>query len=229
MTSLLSDSIRCVAFDAVGTVIYPTPSVSQVYANIAARHGSKLSAAEIRSRFESAMSVFDDDSAANDFQTSEQRETELWREVVGRVLTDVESADACFDELFDWFGRVEAWAVFPDVARTLAGLREQNLTLAIASNFDSRLHAVCNGLPELADIRIRVVSSEVGYRKPSAEYYNRLARACGCQPAEVLMVGDTPTNDVEGATAIGMPAVLIDRSRDTALPGRISSLKQILD
>ena len=229
MTSMLSDSIRCVAFDAVGTVIYPTPSVSQVYADIASRHGSKLSEAEIQSRFGTAMSVFDEDSAANDFQTSEQRETELWREVVGRVLTDVESADACFDELFDWFGRVEAWAVFPDVAATLAGIRERHLTLAIASNFDSRLHAVCDGWAELADIRIRVVSSEVGYRKPSAGYYNRLAQACGCQPAEILMIGDTPANDVEGATAIGMPAVLIDRTRDAALPGRIGSLTQILD
>lgn len=226
---ILHPSIRYIAFDAVGTVIYPTPPVAEVYATIAARHGSNLSEVEIRSRIGLAMTIFDDDSVASDFKTSEQRERELWRDVVGAVLTDVATIEHCFDELFSWFGQVEAWSVFPDVRPALAMIRKHGLGVALASNFDSRLHSVLEGLPELADVAIRVVSSEVGYRKPSVHYYNRLADACGCRPCEVLMVGDTPTNDVEGAVAAGMRGILIDRAREPALPARVSSLTQILD
>ena len=225
---IIDPNTKAVAFDAVGTVLYPEPSVSAAYASVATRHGSELTEQDIRSRFGPAMAVFDDDSQANDFRTNESQERLLWEQVVTRVLTDVDDVTSCFDELWEWFGRPEAWRVFDDVAETLEALRSRGLSIAIASNFDHRLHAVCEGLPEVATISKRVVSSEVGYRKPSAGYYNRLAEVCGVLPQQVLMVGDTPTNDIEGARAVGMRAVLVDRSRDADLPDRVSSLKQIL-
>ncbi len=224
----MADSpIQVVAFDAVGTLIYPWPSVAEIYADIARRYGSKLTQVEIRNRFPAAMVAFDNDSAANNFKTSEVRERELWQAVVTAVLTDVNSIDECFGELFDRFASADAWRMFDDVSETLNLVAARGLRVVIASNLDSRLHPVCDAFEQLRSIKTRCVSAEVGFRKPSRDYYDRLVAMCGCDAQNVLMVGDTPTNDFLGAIDAGLQAVLIDRDKKADLPNRISSLRQI--
>ena len=44
----------------------------------------------------------------------------------------------------------------------------------MASNFDSRLHAVCEGHHVLHRISRRVVSSEIGHRKPGPQFFQAL-------------------------------------------------------
>jgi putative hydrolase of the HAD superfamily len=50
-------------------------------------------------------------------------------------------------------------------------------------------------------------------------------------PHDVMMVGDSLTNDVRGARAVGIDAVLVDRSGRHAQAGvpRVRSLVQVLD
>ncbi len=225
---MAENQIRVVAFDAVGTLIYPQPSVAQVYFDIAQRHGSRLAKADIESRFNDAFRVFDRDNQANHFRTSETRERELWREVVAAVLPDVDSPGDCFEELFEWFASVDAWRLFDDVEATFQTLRDLGVEIAIASNFDYRLHGICDGFVELEPVRVRCVSSEVGHRKPSRGYYDALATMCECDPSAILMVGDTLLNDVEGAILAGMQAVLIDRDEESVFPQRIGSLRQVV-
>ncbi|MFK7820732.1 MAG: HAD family hydrolase [Planctomycetaceae bacterium] len=225
----MNTAIKCVAFDAVGTIIDCEPSVSAIYAEVASNFGSHMSATDVGKKLGTAMAVFDEDSAEHDFRTTEAREFELWKEVVRRVVDDVDRFDEFFDELHERFGQPDVWRLCDNVASTFEALQQQGITVAIASNFDGRLHKVCDAYPELADISIRVISSEVGYRKPSLGYYNGLTEACGCPANEILMVGDTPLNDDDGAVAAGLNAVLVDRTRDADLPQRISCLSQIVE
>ncbi len=220
---------RFVAFDAVGTVIYCDPSVAAIYADVAAAHGSLLSETDVGKRLKSAMSVFDEHDANEGCATTEEQEYKLWREVVSRVVDDVDDFPAFCDELPERFAQAEVWGVYDDTASTFTALHERGVGIVIASNFDKRLHGVCDAYPELAAISNRVISSEVGFRKPSVQYYNALVEACGCTPQEMLMVGDTPSNDVEGAIAAGLNAVLIDRTQDSDLPKRINSLHQVVE
>jgi putative hydrolase of the HAD superfamily len=55
-------------------------------------------------------------------------------------------------------------------------------------------------------------SVELGARKPEREAYERVARAIGTQPARILFFDDVADN-IEGARAVGMPAILV-RSPD---------------
>ena len=51
----------------------------------------------------------------------------------------------------------------------------------------------------------------------------------GVEPVDTLFVGDNLDLDIEGAAAVGMPAVLIDRnSRFPAHRDRIVSLRELL-
>jgi putative hydrolase of the HAD superfamily len=88
--------------------------------------------------------------------------------------------------------------------------------LVVASNWDSSLPDVLEraGLAPLLD---GVVSSAMaGSTKPAPEVFREALRQAGAEPAEALHVGDSLENDIAGARALGMRAVLIER--DGAAP-----------
>jgi FMN phosphatase YigB (HAD superfamily) len=66
-------------------------------------------------------------------------------------------------------------------------------------------------MAELKSIERRVISSEVGRRKPDEGFYRALLGSCGCRCDELLLVGDDPINDVGAARQVGIRAVQIDR------------------
>jgi len=210
--------IRCVAFDAVGTLIYPSPSAAEAYHRFAVKFGSRLPAEEIARRFRAAFRATErgeidggNDGQPHRLATSEEIEFQRWKAIVTQVIDDIADGDACFADLFRHFALPASWGSFGDVAETLERLRRGGIRIALASNFDGRLHIVSDGIPEIRDISCRVISSEVGYRKPSPEFFAALLEKCECRSDELLMVGDDRENDSDGAGTIGIPAVLINR------------------
>ena len=147
----------------------------------------------------------------------------------------------CFEALFQHFADPAHWRCYDDVAETLHALQASGLKIVLASNFDQRLHAVCDGLPELSPASQRIISSEVGWRKPARQFFEIVCQRTACAPEEVLFVGDDALNDIQGATMAGMPAAWIDRRHeppgavDVAMPPnaaanvwRIGSLKDLI-
>jgi hypothetical protein len=64
-----------------------------------------------------------------------------------------------------------------------------------------------SALPDTPDAVI--LSYEVGLVKPDPAIFRLVCDRLGFRPAEILFVGDTPSADVEGPRAIGIPAMLI--------------------
>jgi len=61
-----------------------------------------------------------------------------------------------------------------------------------------------------------VVSSECRFRKPARQFFLELLKVSGvAYPNEILMIGDSLVNDVYGAVAAGLHAVLVDRKTET--------------
>lgn len=231
-STLAVQGVRAVAFDAVGTLLHPVPPAGHVYFEAAQRHGSRYTQDEIGRRFRAAFRETEKESPGGSevepWTTSELFERERWKTIVERVIDDIRTTDVCFEELFAYFARPQAWRVFDDVPAVLQRLKNCQVSIAIASNFDGRLHHVLDGLPALCHVACRVISAEVGYRKPSRQFYDALLRATGSTPAELLMVGDDLDNDVLGARTSGIQALLIDRAHAGVWsPSSISSLEQL--
>ena len=221
------DQIDGIVLDAVGTLITPTPSVADAYAEAASRQGVELDRAEIRARFRT---TFGDDSIQGDrgiYSTDEDVERRRWRAIVAGVLPEVPDPDGAFDELWDHFGRPEAWRCFPDVAPAVEAILEAGLRVRIGSNFDSRLRGVIAGLPELAPIADDpVISSEVGFRKPHRSFFGAVVDRFDLPPERILSVGDDLENDVLGARRAGVRALYLDRGGE--LPGGVESVPDLL-
>lgn len=208
------DSIAGVVFDAVGTLIRPEPSVAEAYTAAARRQGVELDAAAVKARFQHHFHSDPVDGPNGPLSTDEATERRRWRGIVSKVLPEVPDPDRIFEELWIHFGRAEMWRAFPDAAETIQALQEAGLDVWIGSNFDSRLRPVVAGLPELADLASKlIVSSEVGFRKPHAQFFHSACERMGLRPDQVLCVGDDLENDVHGAHRAGLSGLYLDRGR----------------
>lgn len=240
----MAGAVRWIAFDAVGTLIFADPPVHLAYYRAGKRYGSRMRPEEVRARFRECFArrgrstsssaepmgnaVSSEASGSAAASCSEASEREFWKQVVAEVLHDISDPGACFEELFEHFACPQSWQVFADVEETLAEARRRGIGLAIASNFDARLHAVCDGLPEIAAIERRCVSSEIGHRKPDAAFYQRLLTDCGCEPQDLVMIGDEFDSDVAAPRNMGIRALHLDRTAPRA-GERLSSLTELWD
>lgn len=123
-----------------------------------------------------------------------------------------------------------AFIVFPEVPAVLRRVKEAGFRTAVVSNWMCGLTHFCAELG-LGDCLDHVISSaDFGAAKPDPAIFVEACRLLGTAPARTLHVGDTMLDDVEGARAAGLRAVLLDRSK---LPDRpresVSSLEGILD
>ena len=196
------ERVRALFFDVGGTLMRPYPSVGAVYASIASRHGIVTSADEMECAFRESWAAL----KRPGLTVSRKG---WWRELVFRTLG--QGNQACFDELFEAFARPDAWRVFPDVEDTLREARRRRLHVGIISNWDERLRLLLDRIGLARHFDSITVSCEVGAEKPTAEIFLAAVRAANVRSDEAIHIGDSYDEDVRGAEAVGMSAILVDR------------------
>ena len=78
----------------------------------------------------------------------------------------------------------------------------------------------------LADVHL-IPTVDLGCPKPQRDAYLAACDQLGTVPADTLMVGDSLTNDVQGARKAGLYALHLDRAGDGDLSS-LSALKEVL-
>ena len=156
----------------------------------------------------------------------------FWRSFVQEVLSRVGGGalpEELLDELVAHFHRQESWSLYPEVVEVLEALRERGLKLLVVSNWDSTLPALLDRLDLTRHFDGVVVSALVGVSKPAREIFDTALSLAGVAAHEALHVGDSPSEDYEGARNAGLPALLLDRA-GVARDGfeSIRSLQEIL-
>lgn len=232
----LIHQVRAVAFDAVGTVLFPVRPIAEVYADAIARHaGFRPDPAAVRSALWEQYRREEEADRLAGWATSEARERRRWSDIVTAVARavapDAGGADAVFAELYAHYARPDSWSVPADAAATFAALAGRGLTLALGSNYDTRLESVLAGTPALAPLSRHVlISSQVGWRKPSPRFFEAVTRELAVPAGDVLFVGDDVGNDYEGAMAAGMRALLLgpEGRHQVEAAGRIVSLSELV-
>jgi REG-2-like HAD superfamily hydrolase len=124
---------------------------------------------------------------------------------------DPETVRACAEAVIDEWGRCDNFSLYDDVTPCLSRLRAAGLKIGLVSNTNRNLADVLEHFALNEFVDAAVTSVEVGEMKPSPLIFATALAALGEPAVNVVMVGDSLEDDVRGALACGLSAVLIDR------------------
>jgi putative hydrolase of the HAD superfamily len=117
--------------------------------------------------------------------------------------------------------------LFSDVIPTLERLKADGYRICIVSNWDYGLHRVVDRLG-IASYFDHILASLVeGVEKPNPELFQIALQRANVLADEVIHIGDNPIDDIEGAHAAGISALLLVRTGASDPNRTISSLSQL--
>jgi putative hydrolase of the HAD superfamily len=227
------ENIDAVLLDGLGTLVALEPPWPALVERVRDVHGVELSLADAERAFGAEIAYYRahhhegrDLSALVDLRRrcAEVLRAQLPPRVMGALSLE-QLTTAMLDAL--------RFVAYPDAPAALARLRARGLTLVVLSNWDVSLPGVLRsvGLDGLVDGV--VTSAEVGYPKPAPEMFAAALALAGCVPGHAVHVGDSLDQDVHGALAAGVRAVLLRRGDAEHLESpagvpRIASLAELL-
>jgi HAD superfamily hydrolase (TIGR01549 family) len=215
--------LRAIIFDVDFTLAQPGPDLgADGYRRLGARYGLDLDPARY------------DDARRGALDTLEhhpelEHDEEIWVLFTQRIIEGMGGRGdtyACAAEMTRAWEHADHFELFDDVLPTLADLRSRGLRLGLLSNTARDLDAFVAHHSLEVDA---VLTSRVhGKTKPHEAIFRRMLELLGVSAAEAAMVGDSPEDDIDGALAVGIHAVLIDRDdRHPGVPGRLTDLRAL--
>jgi putative hydrolase of the HAD superfamily len=116
---------------------------------------------------------------------------------------------------------------FPEVLPALERLADAGHVLVIVSNWDCSLPDWLGPAGLLDHVAGVVTSADVGAAKPDPRVFERGLDLAGARPQEAVHVGDSLENDVAGARALGIRAVLV--ARDGPAPDGVEAVRSLAE
>jgi putative hydrolase of the HAD superfamily len=208
--------VRAVFFDIGGTLVYPHPSFPGLLAQVCREDGLAVTPQDAQ-RVEPAVwaRIAQRQDAGRGFSLSPERSQAFWLWVYQVFLEelgyDEVSRDSLPGRLYRTFTRIESYRLYDDALPTLARLKGEGFALGVISNWEGWLARLMAHLEIAHYFDVSVVSGQAGIEKPDPEIFLRALNAANVRPEEALHVGDNPRDDVEGAQAVGIRGVLLDR------------------
>jgi len=199
--SIAFAQIKVITFDVGGTLIDPFPSVGQVYASVARESNFPCPPPhELTATFSKVWK----NKVGFDYSVN------AWASLVDEVFGTTLPPNV-FQAMYDRFKKADAWMIYPDVRSTLQALRDRGYRIAVISNWDDRLPPLLDALGLGEFFEPVVLSVHAGATKPSPQIYKRALSLLNAEASAVLHIGDSLEEDVNGAQAVGMQALLLDR------------------
>lgn len=140
----------------------------------------------------------------------------LFKEALGAIGFDLPKDVIDHIVALDHSAYSNSLSVDPVVLETLDRLRTDGKRLGLVSNITLLPHLIREDLERMglsSRLDATVFSSEVGVRKPDPRIFREALERLGSVPAETVFVGDRLYDDVSGAQAVGMRAVLTKQFR----------------
>ncbi|MBD2017182.1 HAD family hydrolase [Microcoleus sp. FACHB-53] len=209
---------KVIFLDAVGTLFGVRGSVGEVYSAIAQRYGVQVPIDPLNQAFVQAFANTNPPVFPGCYPDEiPQCEFEWWRVIAQRtfqqvgVLHQFVDFDDFFDQLYNYFATAEPWFIYPDVLPALQAWQRIGIEMGIVSNFDSRLDYVLDALNLKEFFTSITVSTQAGVAKPDSRIFSIALQKHLCEPQEAWHIGDSFTQDFQGAKAAGIRAILLER------------------
>jgi putative hydrolase of the HAD superfamily len=203
------ERLRAVLFDVDFTLAKPGPDLGpEGYRSLGARFGLELDPA----RYAQARAA----AVANLKRHPElEHDEEIWVAFTEEIVRGMGGggeggrAHTCAVEMTRRWERSENFELYEDALPTLDELRRHDLKLGLVSNTGRDLEAFVRH--HALEVDAAVSSRVHGKTKPDPSIFRAALELLFVAAEEAAMVGDSEEDDVQGALAIGMRALLLDR------------------
>jgi len=221
--------ISTVFFDVDFTLIYPGPAFQgEGYQAFCARHGMDVDPSRFAAAVRSASHILDrEQDAVYDPQIFVDYTAHIIRQMGGRGT----AVEACAAEIYDEWAACHHFVLYDEVPAALDLLAQQGLQLGLISNSHRCLESFQEHFELDSLIDFAISSSQHGYMKPHPSIFQAALKLAGVPAPEAMMVGDSLTQDIEGALRVGMSGVLVRRSEAEGehLAGHVPVITSLLD
>jgi HAD superfamily hydrolase (TIGR01549 family) len=199
--------LEAVLFDVDFTLVHPGPELGpEGYTRLGRRHGLVLDPVLYEPARAAAITSLKRHPEL-------RHDDEIWiaftEEIVRGMGGDREGARACAEEMTAAWEFHENFELYEDALPVLDDLRGYGLRLGLVSNTGRDLETFVAHHRLAVDVAIG--SRAHGFTKPAPTIFRAALDALAVEPQRTAMVGDSLEDDVEGATALGMKAILLDR------------------
>jgi HAD superfamily hydrolase (TIGR01549 family) len=200
-------TLRAVLFDVDFTLAKPGPDLGpEGYRRLGRRYGLELDPARYAEARTAALATIERHPEL-------RHEEELWFAFTERIVRgmggDSDAARELAVEMTRAWERSENFDLYDDVRPVLGELRAHGLKLGLVSNGGREIADFVSH--HALDVDCAVASRAHGWIKPHRSIFLAALDLIGVAPADAAMVGDSVEDDIEGANALGMRAILIDR------------------
>jgi HAD superfamily hydrolase (TIGR01662 family) len=217
-------TLQAVLFDVDFTLARPGPELGpEGYVRAGARHGLTLDP----SRYDRAR-----DAALVELKLHPNFEHDdtIWFAFTERIVRGMggtaPDAEACAIEITRGWERHENFELYEDTLPVLEVLRSAGLKIGLVSNSARDVGAFARH--HALEVDAGISSFQHGKTKPHASIFRAVLDLLEVTPEETVMVGDTVEDDIEGARAVGMRAILVDRlGRHPGFEPRIDDLRAL--
>jgi putative hydrolase of the HAD superfamily len=206
--------LRAVFLDIGETVMRPNPSWEAVYAMAFREFGVGVDIGDLRAALRRAYH-HGGWGMEEGFEPSEGTSFQRTVEIDGAAIAELglePMPEAFYRRLGELFMVTSHWHIFPDAYPALTALQERGLTVGAVSNWVWNLPELLHALDLVRHFDFIAASARIGFEKPHPRIFEWALEQAAVDPANVIHVGDHVDADIEGARAVGIDGVLIDRN-----------------
>jgi putative hydrolase of the HAD superfamily len=217
-------SLRAVLFDVDFTLAKPGPLLGpEGYKIVGERHGLALDTAR---HSEARLAAIEDLEHHPELDHDEQIWLRFTEDIVRGMGGFGDAVRRVAFEIVKSWEDARNFELYEDALPVLGVLRARGLKLGLVSNTSRDLDLFCRHFE--IDVDAWISSGAHGKVKPSPSIFRTVLEALSVAAGDTVMVGDSMLDDVEGARALGMRAVLVDREgRFPEWPDRVRSLREL--
>jgi HAD superfamily hydrolase (TIGR01549 family) len=215
------DVLKAVLFDVDFTLFRPGPELGpEGYQRVGERHGLHLDPDRYTEARAGAIARL---QADRDLVHDEEVWIAFTEQIVLGMGGEPTGARACAVDMVGEWERHENFSLYEDALPALDELRRHGLKIGLVSNGQRDLEEFA--AHHALDVDAMVGSRAHGRTKPHPSIFAAALRALDTAPDDAAMVGDSFEDDIEGARALGIRAILLDRDgRHPEAEDRIDTL-----
>ncbi len=200
---------RAVFFDVDFTLIYPGPTFrGQGYRAFCERHGIVVDESLFERAVASAARLLDGPDDAYDAEVFVAYTRHIIEQMGGRG----DRVDACAREIYDEWAACRHFELYEEVPGVLRELSTSGLRIGLISNSHRCLTAFQSHFDLQGLVTAAISGPEHGFMKPNPSIFRAALQLVNVEAGEAVMVGDSVSQDVEGALRAGMRGVLLHRN-----------------